>query len=156
MNVRNLYKAHMSVASAQLLEHIRRGAHCEKEEDRTWAEFWSSWAPTETQINPHHSLLIVLAADNKKDSSGGFLFASATIRNEMLNVSWAKKRAEFVFVLSTREKERDGGESERDDNDDGKEKRKATESDKRQDGWGEQKEADGEAGEDGWRCGSVL
>lgn len=85
---------------------------------------------SETQINLHRiSLLIVLAADNKKDSSGRFLFASATIRNEMLNVSWAKKRAEFVFVLSTREKE-----SEREDNDDGKEKRKATESDKRQDG----------------------
>lgn len=54
-------------------------------------------------------ILIALAADNKKDSFGHFLFASAKIWNEMLNVSWAKKRAGFVFVLSTSERERERG-----------------------------------------------
>lgn len=93
-------------------------------------------------------ILIALAADNKKDSFGHFLFASAKIWNEMLNVSWAKKRAGFVFVLSTGKRERERVMMMmmmvR-----GKRKRKAMETDKRQDRWTEEKEAE----EDGWRCG---
>lgn len=94
-------------------------------------------------------ILIALAADNKKDSFGHFLFASAKIWNEMLNVSWAKKRAGFVFVLSTSKRERERERVMMMMMVRGKKKRKAMETDKRQDRWREEKEAE----EDGWRCG---
>ncbi len=52
----------------------------------------------------------------------------------MLNVSWAKKRAEFIFVFFSREREMMMMMMR------GKRKRKAVETDKRQDGCREAEE----------------